>query len=83
MEASQTVSVFTEGGASANARVTAGDKPIAGLAWIKAARRAARRVVPGFVGITMPAQSPAAPYLWTALAVGRGGTPTPVTIVVR
>ena len=78
------VSVFPEIGTAAHARVVDGDKAVAGLAWIGAAERAARKAVPGMRGITMPVRSGDSEYLWTARAISRKGILiTTLTIVVR
>ncbi|CAB4173033.1 hypothetical protein UFOVP1476_22 [uncultured Caudovirales phage] len=77
------VSVLAEGGALAHARVVASDAPVAGLAWVAAARRAARKAVPGAVGITLPTQDPESPGLWRALAAPRSGRGLPIEILVR
>ena len=78
------VSVFPEIGTAAHARVVDGDKAVAGLAWIGAAERAARKAVPGMRGITLPVRSGESEYLWTAVAADRKGIPiTTLTIVVR
>jgi hypothetical protein len=77
------VSVLAEGGALAHARVVASDAPVAGLAWVAAARRAARKAVPGATGITLPTQDPANSHVWRALAGARRGRPISIEILVK